>query len=87
MICMSDAMAYLANTFIGDLHGERIGCKDKMKALGMYFLNRPDMQAHVQAMSKRFRQMYWTLRNLKNSGFTEEELVRVYTTMLSLRKK
>ena len=40
------------------------------------------MQEQVNAISKKFRTRYWTLRNLKNSGFSTEELVTVYKTII-----
>ena len=82
MICVSDSMAYEADAFILDDEMNRIGCQKTMKALGMHFSARPDMWAQVQAIQKKFRSRYWMLRNLKNSGFTSEELILVYTTMI-----
>ena len=48
----------------------------------MWFLNKPDVSAQVEAVRRGVRSRLWTLRNLKNSGFTEDELVRVYKTMI-----
>ena len=53
-----------------------------MKALGMRFSSRPDMAAHVAWIAKSMSERFWTLRNLKKSGFTEGELVEVYKTVL-----
>ena len=53
-----------------------------MKVLGMCFSNKPTMEAHVQWLQSAVRRHYWTLKNLKLSGFSEEELVRVYTTTI-----
>ena len=82
MMCLSDLLAYEADAFINDADGNRIGCCKNMKILGMHFSNKPDMSAHVQWIRKTIRQRYWTLRNLKRSGFTEQELVRVYSTVI-----
>ena len=82
MICVSDSLSYTADAFILDADGERIGCQDTIKALGMHFSNRPTMDAQVASISRRIRSRYWTLRNLKNSGFTNEELVTVYKTII-----
>ena len=48
----------------------------------MWFSNKPNVNARVEAVKRGVRARLWTLRNLKNSGFTEEELVRVYTAMI-----
>ena len=60
----------------------RIGCKERIKALGMYSSSRPNMDEQVKSVVRRFRARYWTLRNLKNSSFNTEELVTVYKTMI-----
>ena len=82
MICVSDSLGYTADAYIHDSEQERIGCQEKIKALGMHFSNRPNMWAQVEAVKRNIRSRYWTLRNLKKSGFTEEELVTVYTTII-----
>ena len=53
-----------------------------MKILGMRFSNRPTMSEHVKWIQKSVRSRLWTLRNLKRSGFSDAELVRVYTTII-----
>ena len=40
------------------------------------------MDAHVEYVKKSVRSRLWTIRNLKNSGFTSEELVRVFITII-----
>ena len=82
MVCFSDAAAYKADAYIEDEDGNRIGCQDRMKALGMRFSNRPDMGAHVDWIRKTYRERFWMLRNLKRNGFTNPELVQVYKTMI-----
>ena len=82
MVCVSDSLSYTADAYMYDSEQERIGCSDNFKALGMVFSNRPTMAPHVEFVVRKFRQRFWTLRNLKASGFTEEELVKVYTTMI-----
>ena len=84
MMCVSDALGYEADAYILDEDQERIGCQDRMKALGMVFSNKPNMNLLVEAIRKAFRSRYWILRNLKNNGFTTEELLTVYTTMIRL---
>ena len=40
------------------------------------------MDTQVEAVIKAFRSRFWILQNFKNSGFTQEELLKVYTTMI-----
>ena len=82
MMCISGATDFVADAYILDEDLNRIGCSQKIKALGLRFSNRLDMEDHVQYIIKSMRSRYWTLRNLKNSGFNCEELVHVYKTMI-----
>ena len=82
MLCISDALSYKADAFLLDDDMNRIGCTSSMKALGMRFSDRPNMDAQVAHIKKSFRMRYWMLRNLKSIGFTEDELVQVYKTMI-----
>ena len=82
MICASGATDYEAELFILDSNGERIGCGAELKALGLRFSANLDMEAHVSWIIKTIRSRYWTLRNLKLNGFSTEELIQVYKTML-----
>ena len=82
MVCVSDALAYTADAFITDSDGNRIGCQDRIKVLGIVFSNRPDMSEQVKAIQKKIRCRYWMLRNLKTSVFSTDELLTVYRTMI-----
>ena len=82
MVCVSDSLSFQADAFIYDADQDRIGCQESFKALGMWFSNHPNVNSQVDAVKRGVRARLWTLRNLKNSGFTTEELVRVYTTMI-----
>ena len=82
MMCISDSSSFEADAYILDADGERIGFQKEIRALRMRFSNRPSMAAHIEHIRKSFRSRLWILRNLKNCGFTQEELTRVYATMI-----
>ena len=82
MVCFSDAAGCKAEAFIDDADGQRIRCGESLKALGMRFSSKPDMTAHVEWMLKSLRSRLWMLQNLKRSGFSTEELVTVYKTII-----
>ena len=82
VLCMSDAMSYVARSFFLDADGERIESGNSMKILGFHFDTRPSCHAHINALRRRMRETTWVLRHLKNSGFKEQELVRVYKTVI-----
>ena len=78
MLCVSDSLNYLPRTFFYEENGTKIECADNMKLLGFNFSCRPTVQLHVESICKKFRQKYWSLRHLRNIGFTDGELVIVY---------
>ena len=82
MICMSAATDFKADAFMFDSDQGRVKCTDTIKALGVYFSSDLSMEAQVRHIIKAVRARYWTLRNLKSNGFTNEELVQVYKTMI-----
>ena len=86
MLCVSDALSFLPGSYI-EIGGDvpRItsgGREDTMKLLGFTLSNRPGVGAHVDALRRRFRQRYWVIIHLRTFGFTPEELVRVYKTVV-----
>ena len=40
------------------------------------------MAKHIEALCRRFRQKYWVLIHLRNFGFCESELTKVYKTIV-----
>ena len=55
---------------------------ETMKVLGFTLSRRPGVHAHVQALAKRLRRKYWILYHLKKTGFTQDELAKVYRTCI-----
>ena len=82
LVCVSDAPLYEPDAYFYDSDGLRIGSTDSFKALGMYFSNRLTMDKQVEAIQKAVRSRIWMLRNLKGHGFNEEELLKVYKTII-----
>ena len=82
MACASVAIDYQADAYLLDSDGARITCTDSIKALEVRFSSDLSLNLQGDTMIKKFRQHYWTLRNLKRNGFSNEELVQVYKTML-----
>ena len=82
LVCFSDALAYKADAYIEDSDMNTIRGRSTMKALGVRFSNRPDWVEHVKYIKKAFRSKLWILRNLKRSGFTADELLTVYKSMI-----
>ena len=86
MLCISDALSFVPGSYIRPSEGsDKIssgGREDSMKLLGFRVSNCPGVAAHIEAVRKKFRQRFWVLIHLRTFGFTEKELVKVYTTIL-----
>ena len=81
-VCISDGLSYRAAAHIHTTDGQRIDSGEHMKILGFHFGDRPTCAQHVQAMRRSFRGKYWLLIHLKQNGFTEDELLKVYKTII-----
>ena len=78
-------MTYRAEGFIETTDGDRVVSGQSMKVLGFHFTNKPSMQAHVDSIRRKIRIKYWTLFFLRDAGFSQSELAKVYrTTVLPL---
>ena len=81
-ICISDALSFKAAAHIFTGNGERVDCSEHMKVLGFTFGCRPNCSAHVETIRKGVRGRYWLLIHLGQHGFKEEELLRIYVSMI-----
>ena len=84
LLCVGDALSYSPVAYIEDEDGTRLTPTPggRLKVLGFHFSDRPTVRAHVEVIKKKVRQRLWTLYNLKKNGFSDEELVQVYKTMI-----
>ena len=81
-LCISDAQNFVPETYFFDADGIRIASTDKLKMLGWHFSSKPTVDAYIAVLKRRFRERYWMLRHLKHNGFSQDDLVKVYTTMV-----
>ena len=58
--------------------------KQSLKILGFNSNNRPDASHHVSLVIEKFYARLWTLRFLKRSGMTKDDLLKVYKGLSSL---
>ena len=84
MLCISDAMTFRATGFIESEDGSRISSEktDSVKILGFHFGHRPNVSEHIKALRRRFYARWWVLYHLRHHGFNQEELARVYKTVV-----
>ena len=50
--------------------------------LGFHFSSRPTVSRHIEVLRKRFRARMWIFVHLRNAGFNNKELVKVYKSIL-----
>ena len=82
VLCISDSRTYEVAAFLEDGEGNLIESVDRLKVLGVHFSNKPNMAAQVEAICAKFRARIWILRHLHHNGFTEEELLKVYKSII-----
>ena len=82
VLTVSDSRTYRAAAYITDQQGNEIDCVDSLKILGVHFSSRPDMAAQVDAICRKFRARIWILRHLHHNGFVEEDLLKVYKSII-----
>ena len=82
IICISDAMNYVPRTYIEDNNGLHIYSSTSMRILGFDFSNRPTVHLHVQSIKSRFRRRYWVLYHLRRLGMNNQQLVKVYCSLI-----
>ena len=80
MLVISDSLSYTPAAYMEGRDGEMIESTDSMKVLGFNFSNKPSMHAHVAAVLKGMRRKFWSLRHLRQVGFNQQELVKIYKT-------
>ena len=82
LLAISGAISYEARAHLYDSQNTRIDSTDTLKVLGFTFNKTGTIHDQVEILCKRFRARTWALRDLRKSGFTQEELLRVYTTTI-----
>ena len=82
MLAISGARSYKAKVHIHDENHNRIDSQDTLKALGFVFNTAADASDQIELLKHKFRARIWTLRELRRHGFSESELLKVYTSMI-----
>lgn len=72
----SNGYAHSAALRVGE--GDEILSVDKLKLLGFTFGSKPGVGDHVEAVKDRFMRKIWMLYRLRNAGFRERPLHRLY---------
>ena len=60
------------------VNGNKVESGNEMKLLGFVFGERPNADAHVKEIKRKFRGRFWSLIHLRRSGFTGNELMNLF---------
>ena len=85
LLVISAAKSYHARAHFYDRSSDtptRVDCGPNLKALGFTFNECGDCSTQVNNLCTKFRKKVWSLRHLRKSGFTEEELLAVYKSYI-----
>ena len=82
LLCISDAISFTANAHIFSSKDRRLESGNELKLLGFHFNRRPNCSAQVESIKRSVRGRYWLLIHMKQHHFSEEELVKAYTTII-----
>ena len=78
LMCVTAVSSYQASAEITDLEGNKIVSSPSSRFLGVTLDANCSWATHVDSVRRKLRARAWTLNSLRRSGFSEEELVRVY---------
>ena len=82
LLCVSAAKSFTPEPYILDSNSNRIECCSSLKCLGFNFSDKPNARHHIECLNKKLRQRIWALRHLRKAGFSQADLVKVYTAMI-----
>ena len=81
MLCLSSNPSYDIKTYI-EIDGEKIFSQDSLRITGFTFDSRPSVQQHITSMKSSFYSRLWSTRNLKRAGFSRQDLVDFYCSLV-----
>ena len=81
MLCISSSTNTI-KSYIRTDSGQEIRSGDELKILGFWFGTKPTVSVHVTKLTEKFRSRLWSLRHLKRSGMSSNDLLFIYTSVL-----
>lgn len=81
VLCISSSSTHYSTSYIR--HEEtRISSGEHLKILGFHFDKRPSVALHVEKMLEKLRNRLWTLRHMRASGLSQNDLLGIYCGFL-----
>ena len=82
IMCISSAISYTPSSYLITSDGNVVSSGDTMKVLGFNFDCEPTGRAHLQIVQPKFKCRVWAIWHFKCNGFSKEDLVKVYVSMV-----
>ena len=79
---ISELKSYSPGAYFFDQGAQRVENTQAMKILGVSFSSDPDMRAQVESIKRGFRVKKWILHHLKHRGFSVDDLLAVYKSII-----
>ena len=79
---VSELKSYNPGAYFFDQGDQKVENTQTMKILGVSFSSDPDMRAQVESIKRGFRVKKWILHHLKHRGFTVDDLLSVYKSII-----
>ena len=81
LLIISPPNGYINKAYI-NLEDQKIMSEESLKLLGFVFGQEPNVNAHVKEIRKKFRGRFWSLIQLRKSGFCGRELMSLFNVFV-----
>ena len=82
LMCVSLARSFKAKAILKGRNNEKITSSDSIKFLGFTLDADCSIKTHVSNLCKKLRARSWALSRLRRNGMKQEDIVRVYTSII-----
>ena len=82
LLCVSLARSFKARAVLRGRNGEEIKSSDSLKFLGFTLDSDCSVKTHVANLCKKLRSRSWALAKLRRNGMNQEDITKVYTTII-----
>ena len=81
VVCISAASSANVESYI-NANTKRISSSDSLKILGFWFGSEPTVDLHIEKLEEKFRARLWSLRHLKRSGMSEDDMMKMFKMVI-----
>ena len=81
LLCITSAINYEVRSFVY-INGEKHLSEDCLKLLGYSMGRRPNADAHIKEIRRKYGARAWILRHLQQVGIQQGQLVQIYCSLV-----